>query len=166
MSAQPSIVLTRKLDTKEIDMARTRNSVAAATLVAVGAIVTGVLSAASPANANADNYVALAYSFRSDIAGMAKSTDAEQARIAALKNCQDNGGNHCVWFGTFANECAALAILGAQEWSTATGPELRIARNNALQQNSGSRIATSGCAGSITQGTIPVPTHTLVPTSQ
>ena len=86
--------------------------------------------------ANADNYVALAYSFRSDVAGMAKSADAEQARIAALKNCQDNGGNHCVWFGTFANECAALAILGAQEWSTATGPELRIARNNALQQNS------------------------------
>jgi hypothetical protein len=97
-------------------------------------------------------------------------TDSEQARIGALKNCQDTGGNQCVWFGTFRNECAALAVLGAKEWITASGPDLETAKQKALAANPGGRVAASGCASwrkptsPLPTLPFPVPTATLIPT--
>jgi hypothetical protein len=88
-----------------------RGRIAVTALVAAGAMVAGTPGAASPANANADYYVAIAYSWMSDVSGVANNlADGEQARFAALKNCQDSGGNHCTWYESFRNECAALSL--------------------------------------------------------
>ena len=121
-----------------------RNRIAAAALV-VGATLVGAFSAAAPANAAPDLYVGLSYSFQSSISGIAVTGDGEQSRINSLGNCQDKGGNHCVWFGSFKNTCAALAILGQQEWNSATGATRKDAEDQALAQNPGSHIAVSGC---------------------
>ena len=145
---------------------RARSRIAAVT-VAVGAVVAAALGTGSSANANTDYYVALAYSFQSDVAGFANNlTDSEQARFASLRNCQDdNDGNHCIWYGSFKNECAALAVLGAQDAATGTGPDVRTAEQNALAANPGGRIVASGCARTRPGrgGPITVPTHTMVP---
>ena len=117
--------------------------------LAAGAALAGAFGAAAPANAAPDLYLGLSYSFDSDISGIAVTGNEEQSRINSLSNCQDKGGNHCVWYGTFKNTCAALAILGQQEWNTATGATPKDAENQALAQNPGSHIAVSGCtAGS------------------
>jgi hypothetical protein len=126
---------------------RTRNTIAA-TLVA-GAALAGAFGAAAPTNAVADLYLGLSYSFDSDISGIAVVAIENDARINSLGNCQDKGGNHCVWFGTFRNTCAAMAIEGVQEWNTATGASRKDAENQALAQNPGSHVVVSGCtAGS------------------
>lgn len=127
----------------------TKNRIAAAALIA-GATIAGTLGAtaiAAPSNAAPNLYVALAYSFQSNVSGIAVTGDPEESRINSLANCQDKGGNHCVWFGSFENTCAALAILGQQEWVTATGATPKDAENQALAQNPGSHIAVSGCTG-------------------
>jgi hypothetical protein len=143
---------------------------AVATALAAGTIVAGALGQSAPAEANVDYYVALAYSYQSDVPGFANNlTDSEEARFAALRNCQDaNGGNHCIWYGSFRNTCAALAVLGAKDWATGTGPDPRTAEQRALAANPGGRIVASGCAhtppghgGPITSP----PTHTLIPTA-
>jgi Domain of unknown function (DUF4189) len=128
---------------------RARGRIAAATMVAAGAVVAGALGTGSPANANVDYYVALAYSWASNVGGMANNQTEEEpgARIAALLNCQDvNLGNNCIWYGTFKNECAALAIDGEWDWKTGTGPTRQTAEQNALAANPGGRIAVWGCA--------------------
>ena len=154
------------VDTTTHQKGRARGRIAAAAMAA-GAVVAAALGTGSPANANVDYYVALAYSFTSDIGGMANNqTEAEPgARFAALRNCQDSGGNNCIWFGTFKNECAALAVLGAQDAATGTGPDIRTAEQNALAGNPGGRIVASGCAHTPPGhgGPITAPTHTLVP---
>jgi hypothetical protein len=147
-----------------------RASVAAAAVLAAAAIAAGTLGQTAPAVANADYFVALAYSFESDVPGLANNfTDGgDPVRFAALKNCQDvNGGNHCAWYGTFRNECAALAVRGTRDWATGTGPNLATAEQNALASNPGGRIAVSGCARSLRKDgdTFPVPTHTMVPSA-
>ncbi len=117
----------------------------AAVTLAAGAALAGLFGTASPAGAASDLYVGLAYSFDTNVSGIAVTGDSEQSRIGSLGNCQDKGGNHCVWFGSFKNTCAALAILGAQEWNTATGATRKDAEDQALAQNPGSHIAVSGC---------------------
>jgi hypothetical protein len=125
-------------------------------LVAVGAIVAGALGAAAPANA-AGTYVGVAYSFESGVSGVASGQpDVESAKNSALESCQNNGGNHCVFYGDAENGCVALAIDGAQEWNTAIGQTIFMAQRSALAQNAGSHIATSGCSG-------PTPTEAQLP---
>lgn len=117
--------------------------------LAAGAVIAGALGSATPANAAPDLYIGLAYSFESGISGIAVTGDSEESRINSLGNCQDKGGNHCVAFAIEKNTCAALAILGVQEWNTATGATRKDAEDQALAQNPGSHIAVSGCtAGS------------------
>lgn len=119
---------------------------AVTTMLAAGAAAAAIL-APPAAQANVDYYVALAYSMESDVRGVAFNlTDPEQARIGALKNCQDDGGNHCVWYGTFRNECAALAVKGVQEWVAIPAADLQTAEQKALAANPGSKIGASGCA--------------------
>lgn len=113
--------------------------------LAAGAVLAGALGTATPANAAPDLYIALAYSFDSSISGIAVTTDGETSRINALANCQDKGGNHCTAFAVEKNTCAALAILGQQEWNTATGATRKDAEDQALAQNPGSHVAVSGC---------------------
>jgi hypothetical protein len=144
---------------------RRRGRIAAATALAAGAIVAGTLGQTAPANANVDYYVALSYSLERKFPGVAHNhTDAEQARIASLKACDSGVGSHCVWYGTFKNECAALAFLG-EAWATGAGPNLATAKQNALAQLPGGQIGASGCARSLRKDgdTFPVPTHTMVP---
>jgi hypothetical protein len=124
----------------------TKGRAAAATMLAAGALVAGALGT-TPADANADLFVALAYSWRSELAGFANNQpDSESARFAALMKCQDGGGNHCIWFGSFRNECAALAVAEGERSSTAAAPDVRTAEQKALQQLPGGLIAVSGCA--------------------
>ena len=125
-----------------------RTRIAAAATLAAGAVLAGALGSAAPANAATDYWVGLAYSFDSGIAGKSFGVTIEdQARILALQKCQDSGGNHCVWFGSFKNECAAMSILGDREWHTAAASTVAAAEQLALQQNPGSHIAVSGCSG-------------------
>jgi hypothetical protein len=196
MSTRPSIVLKRKAHLEEKDMTttehnvvtttthqkrRARGRIAAATMVAAGAVVAGALGTGSPANANVDYYVALAYSWQSNVGGMANNqTEAEPgARHAALRNCQDvHGGNNCTWYGTFKNECAALAVDGEKDWATGTGPlfgGLQTAEQNALAANPGGRIVASGCARTGAHGrplpplegtVVPLPPPLTIPPSQ
>jgi hypothetical protein len=115
-------------------------------LVAAGAIVAGALGAAAPANA-ANTYVGVAYSFESGVSGVASGqADVESAKNAALESCQNNGGNHCVFYASTENGCVALAIDGAQQWSTGTGWIPYVAQQSAVRQNAGSHIAVSGCS--------------------
>ncbi|MGV0815186.1 DUF4189 domain-containing protein [Mycolicibacterium boenickei] len=127
-----------------IHLAKSR--AATATMLAAGALVAGSLMA-PPASSDADIWVALAYSWKSSVNGFASNgTDSESARFAALRHCQDvNMGNHCIWFGSFRNECAAMAIASDERWATGAGPEVRIAQEKALSQLPGGRIAVSGC---------------------
>jgi hypothetical protein len=122
---------------------RTRNTVVAA--LAAGAALAGAFGVAAPANAAPDLFIALAYSFQSDIPGLAVTGDREQSRIDSLSLCQYDGGNHCVVFAIEKNTCAALAILGEQESITATGATRKDAEDQAMAQNPGSHIAVSGC---------------------
>lgn len=143
---------------------------AATTMLAAGAAAAAIL-APPAAHANVDYYVALAYSLESDIGGIANNvTDPEQARIGALKSCQDRGGNHCVWYGTFRNECAALAVKGVQEWVAIPAADLQTAEQKALAANPGSKIGVSGCAHvpkrrpPIPTGPLPTLTQNPIPT--
>ena len=122
---------------------RTRNALVAA--LTGGAALAGAFGAAAPAQAAPDMYIALSYSFTSDISGIAVTNDSEQSRINSLGNCQDKGGNHCGTYAIEKNTCVALAILGQQEWNTATGATPKDAEDQALAQNPGSHIAVSGC---------------------
>jgi len=122
---------------------RTRNTLVAA--LTGGAALAGAFGAAAPAQAAPDMYIALSYSFTSDISGIAVTNDKEQSRINSLGNCQDKGGNHCVAYAIEKNTCVALAILGQQESNTATGATPKDAEDQALAQNPGSNIAVSGC---------------------
>ena len=122
---------------------RTRNTLVAA--LAGGAALASAFGAVAPAQAAPDLYIALSYSFDSSISGIAVTNDSEQSRINSLANCQDKGGNHCGTYAIEKNTCVALAILGQQEWNTATGATPKDAENQALAQNPGSHIAVSGC---------------------
>ncbi|HET6732080.1 DUF4189 domain-containing protein [Mycobacterium sp.] len=124
-----------------------KSRIAATTMLAAGALVAGALGT-PPADANADLFVALAWSWKTSVPGFANNQpDSESARFAALRNCQDvNGGNNCIWYGSFRNECAALAIDEYEVWVTGAGPDVRIAEQKALAQLPGGRIAVSGCA--------------------
>lgn len=122
---------------------RTHNTLVAA--LTAGAALVGAFGAASPAQAAPDLYIALSYSFQSSVSGVAVRPDSETARIDSLASCQDKGGNHCVTFAIEKNTCVALAILGVQEWNTATGATPKDAQDQALAQNPGSHIAVAGC---------------------
>lgn len=117
---------------------------AMSTLVA-GAALASALGSAATANAAPDLFIALSYSFQNNISGIAVTDNSEQSRINSLANCQDSGGNHCVTFAIEKNTCVALAILGQDEWNTATGATRKDAEDQALAQNPGSHVAVSGC---------------------
>ena len=141
-----------------------RTRIAAAASLAAGAVLAGTLGSAASANAAPDLYIALAYSFQTDVSGIAVTGDWEQSRIDSLASCQYNGGNHCVAFAVEKNTCAALAILGQQEWNTATGATTKDAENQALAQNPGSHIAVSGCtSGKPWSRVVTGPLHPLIP---
>ncbi|MDT5124429.1 MAG: hypothetical protein QOI28_2240 [Mycobacterium sp.] len=132
--------------------AKGRRNTAATLLLAAGAAVLGGLVAAAPANA-ADAYVALSYSLESKIGGTAVGATPDAARLASLQNCQNNGGNHCVYYVGAQNSCVAIAIgtdpTLHQEWSTAINSVVELARKQALSNNGGGVIGTSGCTTSM-----------------
>ena len=87
---------------------RTRNTLVAA--LTGGAALAGAFGAAAPAQAAPDMYIALSYSFTSDISGIAVTNDKEQSRINSLGNCQDKGGNHCLSFRRVTDFLAVPAM--------------------------------------------------------
>ena len=115
----------------------------------------GVLGAAATANA-ADAYVAISVGAANDnppirsIGGMGIGPDLNQARIASLSNCQDNGGNQCVFQAKAMNGCAAAAasdsgeVKGSSDMATQQAAE-----SNALSQletTQGAHVVLSGCS--------------------
>jgi hypothetical protein len=121
-------------------------------LVAAGASVAGLLAAAAPANA-ADAYIVLAAGGINDappvqtVGGIYIGPD--QNTGAALSNCVDNGGQHCVVEVIGKNGCAAVASNDYGEFEGATDTSLRGAEASArqkLQAQQGARIVVSGCS--------------------
>jgi hypothetical protein len=99
---------------------------AAARIAAAGAIVTGAVVSAQPANANVNRYLAIAYSPATGQSGYTQSLlDGNQAVDDAMGYCQNKGGTDCrivIWGD---NECAALATnsaLSAAAYGTGIGP--------------------------------------------
>jgi hypothetical protein len=123
-------------------------------LLTAGAGLNGVLGATPTANA-ADAYVALSVGLANDnppvrtIGGMAIGPDADQARIASLSNCQNNGGNQCVFEMSAKNECAAAAANDYGQIEAASDPSVQAAETSAmgkLQNSQGSHVVVSGCS--------------------
>jgi hypothetical protein len=113
-----------------------------------------VLGATPTANA-ADAYVALSVGLANDnppvrtIGGMGIGPDADQARIASLSNCQNNGGNQCVFEMSAKNECAAAAANDGGQIEAASDPSVQAAETSAmgkLQNSPGAHVVVSGCS--------------------
>jgi hypothetical protein len=121
--------------------------IAAATmLVATGAVLAGALGAAAPANAQADKFVAISYSPETGAYGWGNNYDnLDSAMVRSLAECQNYGGNHCVFLAWSKNGCAALAVNGGNYygWYGATRAD---AEAGALQRNGGGHILVSQCA--------------------
>jgi hypothetical protein len=128
-------------------------------LVTAGASVAGMLGAAAPANA-ADAYIVLAAGDVNDappvrtVGGIYIGPD--QNTGAALSNCVDNGGQHCVVEVIAKNACAAVASNDYGEFEAGQDPSLQVAQANArqkLQAQQGARIVAAGCSN----GAVPPP---------
>ena len=148
--------------------ARHFSTTAGVMLAAIGATVAGLFGAAAPANAAPDAYVALSVGLANDappvqsIGGMSIGPDANQAGISSLSNCQNNGGNHCVFEVSAKNACAAAAANDYGEFTGASDPSVQVARNLAmskLENQQGAHIVVSGCAN----GQVPPPPPTQPP---
>ena len=138
--------------------------------VAAAASVTGVLSAAATANAAPDAYVALSVGLANDnppvrtVGGMSIGPNADQARIASLSNCQNNGGSHCAFEVSAMNGCAAAAANDYGEIEAASDASVQNAQNSAmskLQNQQGAHIVVSGCSNG--QASPPPPPPTPAP---
>lgn len=128
---------------------------AGVTLLAMGAALANLLGATVTANAAPDAYVAISVGLGNDnppvvtIGGMSIGPDADQARIASLSNCQNNGGNHCVFEMSATNACAAAAANDYGEIEAAQNPSVQAAEGSAmsmLQNQQGAHVVVSGCA--------------------
>lgn len=125
-----------------------RRIMAAAMLAAAGATVAaGTLAAAAPADAApAKTYVAISYSPETGHWGWGNQyNNLEQATIRSLSECQNAGGNHCVFIAWAENGCAALAVNGPSYYGW-YGPTLSAAESAALQRNGGGHIEVSRCS--------------------
>jgi hypothetical protein len=134
-------------------------TMAGAMLLAAGAAVTGLVGAAAPANA-ADAYVVLAAGDLNDAPPVRTAggiyIGADQNTGAALSNCVDNGGQHCVVEVIAKNACAAVASNDYGEFEAGQDPSIQVAEASArqkLQAQQGARIVVSGCAN----GAVPPP---------
>jgi hypothetical protein len=125
----------------------------AATLLAAGAAVVGMLAPA-PAQA-ADQYIALALGYVNEnppvtmAGGSSIAGTQDQAAQGALTNCANNGASHCVTVVIATNECAAAASndygeeVGA---SAATIAAAETAAKSKLQNQTGAKVIVSGCS--------------------
>jgi hypothetical protein len=123
---------------------------ASTVLFAAGAsvVTTGIANAA-------DAYVAVSVGLANDnppvqtIGGMGIGPDADQARIGSLTNCQNNGGNQCVFEMSAMNACAAAAANDYGEIQAASDPSVQTAESAAkskLQNQQGAHVVVSGCS--------------------
>lgn len=126
--------------------------VVAATLLAAGAAVVGLVVPA-PANA-ADQYYAVALGYVNEnppvtmAGGSAIAASQEQAGQQALTNCSNNGASHCVTVAIATNECAAAASNNYGEEVGASAPTIAAAEAAAtakLQNQTGAKVIVSGC---------------------
>ena len=125
---------------------RRTKAAAAALLAASGAIIAAGLGAAAPANAAPDKFVAISYSPETKHWGWGNNYDnLDSARIRSLVECQDAGGNHCVFLAWSKNGCAALAVNGDSYYGW-YGANRWEAEQGALQRTGGGYIAISKCA--------------------
>ena len=134
-----------------------RLQISAGVILLAGAGVLGV-----PATAHAaDAYVAISVGAANDnppirsIGGMGIGPDLDQARIASLSNCQNNGGNQCVFQAKAMNGCAAAAasdsgeVKGASDMATQQAAETNAVSQ--LQTTQGAHVVLSGCSNGAVQ---------------
>ncbi|HZQ33334.1 MAG TPA: DUF4189 domain-containing protein [Mycobacterium sp.] len=138
----------------QIRPSRRRRYAAATLLAAAGAVTAAALGAASPADAqpspqanpSPDHFVAISYSPETHTWGTGWNfTNLDSARIRSLSECQNHGGNHCVWLAWSQNGCAALAVNGDNYYGW-YGPTPYDAQQGALQRNGGGQIVVTQCA--------------------
>jgi hypothetical protein len=146
--------------------ARRTRTLAAVMLMTAGAGVTSLIGATAPATAAPDAYIALAVGDLNDAppvrtaGGSAIGGDQNQLSGAALSNCVDNGGQHCVLEIITSNGCAAAAANDYGEVETAANASVQAAENSAkgkLQNQQGARIVVSGCSNGQTPPPPPPP---------
>lgn len=130
----------------------------AASVLAAGASVVGMIGVAAPAHA-ADQYIALALGYINEnppvtmAGGSAINASQEQAAQGALTNCVNNGGSHCVTVVIATNQCAAAASNDYGEEVGASAPTRAAAESaakNKLQNQTGAKVIVSGCSNGAT----------------
>ena len=124
-------------------------TMAGAMLLTAGAAVTGLVGAAAPANA-ADAYVVLAAGDLNDAppvrtAGGIYIGADQNTRKAALSNCVDNGGQHCVVEVVAKNACAAAASNDYGEFEAGQDPSIQVAGATPGRSCRPSRAHASWC---------------------
>ena len=76
---------------------------------------------------------------------MSIGPDANQARIASLSNCQNNGGSHCAFEVSAMNGCAAAAANDYGEIEAASDASVQVAQNSAMSKLQNQQGAHSWC---------------------
>jgi hypothetical protein len=119
---------------------------AAALLFAAGPAVAVPLAAAPPASAGGDTYVAISYSPETDKWGTGWNFNTlDAARTRSLSECQNAGGNHCIFVAWAKNGCAALAVDGDRYYGW-YGANPIDAQDQALVKNGGGTIEVTQCS--------------------
>ena len=123
-----------------------RRIAAAALTVAAGAIAAGAIASASPAHADVDKFVAIAYSPATGSWGWGNNYDSyDGATTRALQECQSYGGSDCQVAAWAKEGCAALAV-DDNRWYGWYGPNRVVAESLAVLKNRGGHIVESQCA--------------------
>jgi hypothetical protein len=121
-------------------------------LIAAGAVVVAQVGMATPAAANVDTYVAIAFSAYNDTGAIVGDAPSLQtAETGAVSKCDKKGGNHCVVVASAKNSCAAMAITEENSGKVdavagASGPTRFIAEQLALAKNHGGFVLGSQCS--------------------
>ena len=118
----------------------------AATAVAAGALTSGALLAAGPAQAKSDVFAAIAYSQTESYAGwVVNASSQDEAQKGALNQCESQSNSACEVAAWVKNGCVALALDPNDKWSGGYGPDSSSARASALEDLTKGKVVKVAC---------------------
>ena len=119
---------------------KSRRTIAAAVLAAAAA--SGAISAAAPADAAANKFIAVSYSQATGQWGRAQAGNVDAAIAGSLSQC----GGHCAVASWSKNGCVALAVNQNRQYAGWYGATLREAQQATFARSyPGSWMVWSGC---------------------